>query len=105
MKPTLVIPELPKGYFFRVHYGEPYFSEYGYEMVYPEDSVEIRRNRWWGGSSHVYSRKIKDTSRRSPATEEQIHSGMVAAKLAWEERLDESKKIETIYGDYPPKEL
>lgn len=102
---TMKTPELPKGYFFRVHYGEPYFSEFDYETVFPEDVIEIRRNRWWGGSSHVYSRKIKGTRRRSPATEKEIHSGMWAAKMAWEERLAENKKIEAVYGDYPPKTL
>lgn len=98
-------PELPKGYFFRVHYGEPYVSEFSYETVYPSDVVEIRRKRWWGGSSHVYSRKINNTSQRTPATTAQIHSAMATAKFGWEERLEENRQIEAIYGDYPPKEL
>lgn len=102
------MPELPKGYFWRVRVKEEYFSLP--ERVF----VDIRRKRLFG-SEYVTGRLLhhKTTPEgiysakglAAPLTDENVlHTAQLALKQ-WERKKAKAETEKRLLGDYPPNRL
>lgn len=97
----MYVPELPKGYFFRVTKGSVEVS-YGFPF-YQNATVAIRKSHLlW--STLEESVEIDITAERHP-TRQEIFDAMTTAvnRMAAKKRKREMGK--NIYGDYPPLTL
>lgn len=90
MDPDTGMPEVPKGYFWRVKPGGMYKLK-----------VELRQRWFWGISFEVEMCVTDD------ATEWGVRNNAAYILNRWQERTRKAtgKGVEALLGDYPPKKL